>query len=385
LLANWLYGVAHHTAMKARASVTRRKGREVQVTEMPEPAVAEQETWDDLQPLLDQELSLLPDAYRAVIVLCDLEGKTRKEAARQLGLPEGTVGSRVARARMMLARRLTRHGLAVSGGSLAAVLAEGAACAGLPPSVVTSTIQAASVPAVGQAAAAGSISGKVAALTEGVVKAMFLKKLKTIATASLVLGILAVGASWLFHAVGVGTLHAQTPAIQKKVATKLELLRLQGSWRPISVVSVKEGGADVSHALKRTRLIIKGNTFRVVSSFDLEMPVDESLTVVVMEGLLEIDPNKTPKTMDWRLKNPRHDKPILKVYEVEGDRLRIVTGSAKERPQSLRPGLDGTRTIFYERDKVYERHQLPPAETPNVEQLENLYPAFEALKDKRKE
>jgi hypothetical protein len=123
----------------------------------------------------------------------------------------------------------------------------------------------------------------------------------------------------------------------------------------------------------------------VVSSFDLEMPVDESLTVVILEGLLEIDLNKTPKTMDWRLKSPSRDTPILKVYEVEGDRLRIVTGSAKERPQSLRPGLDGTRTIFYERDKVYERHQLPPAETPNVEKLENLYPAYEASKGKRKE
>jgi uncharacterized protein (TIGR03067 family) len=286
---------------------------------------------------------------------------------------------------MMLARRLARHGLAVSGGSLAAMLSEGAACAGLPPSVVTATTQAANIPAVGQAAAAGLISGKVAALTEGVLKAMLLRKLKTISTVSLVLSILAVGASCLVHALGVGTLHAQTPDIQNKVETKLELLRLQGSWRPVSVVSVKEGGADVSHALKRTRLIIKGNTFRVVSSFDLEMPVDESLTVVVMEGQLEFDPNKTPKTMDWRLKNPRHDKPILKVYEVEGDRLRIVTGSAKERPQSLRPGSDGTRAIYYERDRVYERHQLPPAEAPNVENLENLYPAFEALKDKRKE
>ena len=61
---------------------------------MPEPATVEREIWDDLEPLLDQALSRLPDIYRAVIVLCDLEDKTRKEAARHLGLPEGTVGSR---------------------------------------------------------------------------------------------------------------------------------------------------------------------------------------------------------------------------------------------------------------------------------------------------
>src|ERR1700736_2512144 len=56
LLANWLYGVAHQTALKARATVAKRKVRERQVTEMPAPAVVEQDLWSDLQPLLDQEL-----------------------------------------------------------------------------------------------------------------------------------------------------------------------------------------------------------------------------------------------------------------------------------------------------------------------------------------
>jgi RNA polymerase sigma factor (sigma-70 family) len=71
LLGNWLYGVAHQTALKGRATAARRKGRERQVTRMPEPAIAGQDVWDDLRPLLDQELSRLPDKYRAVIVLCD--------------------------------------------------------------------------------------------------------------------------------------------------------------------------------------------------------------------------------------------------------------------------------------------------------------------------
>src|SRR6516162_3430914 len=64
LLANWLYGVAYQTALKARATATRRGARERQVMEMPEPNVVEQDLWSDLQPLLDHELSRLPDKYR---------------------------------------------------------------------------------------------------------------------------------------------------------------------------------------------------------------------------------------------------------------------------------------------------------------------------------
>jgi RNA polymerase sigma factor (sigma-70 family) len=179
MVANWLYGVAHQTALRARAAAARRKGRERQVTEMPEPAVAEEGPWRDLQPLLDEELSRLPDKYRSVIVLCDLEGKTRKEAARQLACPEGTVAGRLARARVMLAKRLAKRGVALSGGALAAVLTEKLASAGVPPSVVSSTIKAASLFAAGQAAA-GMISVKVAALTEGVLKTMLFTKLKIV-------------------------------------------------------------------------------------------------------------------------------------------------------------------------------------------------------------
>jgi RNA polymerase sigma factor (sigma-70 family) len=178
LLANWLYGVAHQTALKARATAAKRRTRERQVTEMPEPEIVQHDLWHDLQLLLDQELSRLPDKYRSVIVLCDLEGKTRMEAARQLGCPEGTVGGWLARARVMLAKRLVQRGVVLSGVALAAVLSQKVASAGVPISIVSSTIKAASLFAAGQAAATGAISVKVAALTEGVLKTMLLTKLK---------------------------------------------------------------------------------------------------------------------------------------------------------------------------------------------------------------
>jgi RNA polymerase sigma factor (sigma-70 family) len=191
MVANWLYGVARQAALQA-LTAARRRSKEVQVAQMPDTE-APQDRWADMRPILDEELSRLPDHYRAVVVLCDLEGRSRKEVARQLGCPEGTVASRLARAREMLAKRLTQRGVALSGGALAAVLSQKIASAGVPVSVVSSTIKAASLCAAGQAA----IPVKVAAVAEGVLKTMLVSKLKAAVAVVLVLGFLAIGATAL--------------------------------------------------------------------------------------------------------------------------------------------------------------------------------------------
>src|SRR5258708_1567020 len=72
LVGNWLYGVAHQTALRARATAAKQFARERQVTDMPEPAAKEPEDSCGLQAVLDQELSRLPEKYRVGIVLCDL-------------------------------------------------------------------------------------------------------------------------------------------------------------------------------------------------------------------------------------------------------------------------------------------------------------------------
>jgi RNA polymerase sigma factor (sigma-70 family) len=186
-VGSWLHGVAHQTARKALATRAKRRGREGPWTDMLEPAAPEQPPWEDLQSQLDQELSRLPEKYRAVIVLCDLEGKSRPEAARELRCPEGTVASRQARGHAMLAKRLARRGLAVCGGMVAVALSQEAASACVPPSVMSSAIKAVILVAGGHKAAAGAISGTVAALTEGVIKAMLLNKiLKSMAVPLLV-------------------------------------------------------------------------------------------------------------------------------------------------------------------------------------------------------
>lgn len=105
MVGSWLYGVARQTATRMRAQKARRRWWEKQVATMPEPRSLNSRSNDDLL-ILDEELSRLPDKYRIAIILCDLQGKTRKQAAGQLGWAEGTVSSRLARGRTMLASAL---------------------------------------------------------------------------------------------------------------------------------------------------------------------------------------------------------------------------------------------------------------------------------------
>src|SRR5438552_9954243 len=122
LLANWLYGVAYRAALKARAVQTKRRLRERQLHEVVEPVTVSPDSWDDVRRIIDRELMRLPEKHRLPIILCDLEGKSIREAARQLGWPQGTLAGRLARSRKLLAQRLSRYGLAVANCALIGLL-----------------------------------------------------------------------------------------------------------------------------------------------------------------------------------------------------------------------------------------------------------------------
>jgi RNA polymerase sigma factor (sigma-70 family) len=176
MVGNWLYGVAYRTALGARTASARRQAKE---KEMSRHEALGEDIWGKLRPLLDHELNHLPDKYRVPIVLCDLESKSRKEAAHQLGWPEGTLSGRLARARILLAKRLSARGLTLSGGALAATLGGNAVLASVPPALLMSTVKAATLSAAGAATTAGVVPVKVAVLMQGVLRAMVLTKVKT--------------------------------------------------------------------------------------------------------------------------------------------------------------------------------------------------------------
>src|SRR5260370_26203406 len=193
-LANWLYGVAYRTALRAKCATAKRQARERQVVSMPS-AAREESTLDDLKLLLDEEFSRLPEKYRLPIVLCSLEGKTNEEAARLLGCPRETVATRLARARERLRIRLTRRGLALSALVLAGELSPSLA-ASLPAPLDAATVQA-GLDFAAPPTSAARVSATGASFTEGVLHSMFLYKLKMILVVVFTFAI-CVPRAWLF-------------------------------------------------------------------------------------------------------------------------------------------------------------------------------------------
>ncbi len=335
MLPNFLYGVASQVALKAKSIADRRRARERQLAEAPEPAAVERDLPEELPPLLDQELRLLPGKYRTPIVLCDLEGKTRKEAAQQLGWPEGTLSSRLARGRTLLAGRLTRRGLTLSAGALAATMARNAASAQVPAALASATIKNAGVFAAEQAPAAGVISDRILTLAEGAWKSMLLSKLK-IGTVVLCLLALVAGVGYSLSPAPADD-HASsgppaaTPAAPAK-ENKQEDCAIQGVWSLVS--AEKEGKAlpfepgSVQVFITHSYLIWK------------EGAKDRGFTYA-------LDPTKKPKQIDLTsLVEGQNGTKFVGIYEVEGNVLKICEADGQERPADFASKPGSGRTLF---------------------------------------
>jgi RNA polymerase sigma factor (sigma-70 family) len=190
LVANWLYGVAYRTALKTRTQAARWSAHARPLTDVYEEHPEQEVESKELRRVLDEEVRRLPSKYRVPVVLCYLEGKTYEEAAQQLGWPAGTVSTRLARARQILRTRLTRRGLEPHDGLLTTALAPTA----LPVQLKIATVRAAVTLTAKGAGAASLIPASVVTLMEGVLHAMFLTKLKVVATLLLMVTVIGGGA-----------------------------------------------------------------------------------------------------------------------------------------------------------------------------------------------
>jgi RNA polymerase sigma factor (sigma-70 family) len=161
VLGGWLYCVAVRVARKVRRSAVRRRAREVAVSIMPEQPILRTTAIRELDPILDEELAALSSWYRDAIVLCDLQGLSREEAAKVLSVPEGTLSSRLANGRKKLAARLTKRGIALSAAAIPTALSSATAA------IVPNELQLRTCSLVAGWMAGGTVPKPLFKLTEG--------------------------------------------------------------------------------------------------------------------------------------------------------------------------------------------------------------------------
>jgi RNA polymerase sigma factor (sigma-70 family) len=320
-LGPWLHGVAYRAAAQAR-DAGRRRARQREGTDMPDGDPTVEAVWRELRGVLDEELGRLAEKYRVPLVLHYLEGKSTEEVAHQLGCPKGTVLSRLARGRDRLRDRLVRRGVTLSVWALTLALVEKATPAAVSAALAEGTVQAAALAAAGTAAAA--VPANVAALTKGVLRAMFLSKLKTVAV---VLLALAVGGG---VAVCARRALADKPAAADKGAGQKDEDKILGTWAVVSAEKAgqKGGGDDV----KGLKVVLAAGSKLIHKTGDQEA-----------EGTYKIDPTKTPKEIDASVGG---DHLCHGIYKLEGDTLTIcLAGPDEQRPTEF-ASKPGTKTML---------------------------------------
>jgi RNA polymerase sigma factor (sigma-70 family) len=192
-LAGWLHAVAVRVCLAQRAANLRTQRRVQEAAEVAQEAHRPDQL-AELKLVIDEELAALPQRLREVLVLCDLEGRTREEVARALSLPVGTVSSRLARGRDRMRKRLVRQGLPVAaGGFVSAISTLGQAAPAITAGLVQTTVRNAHVFAFGTAAAKATLGIKITALAEGVLYAMIVKKWKIAASLAVLMAIILGG------------------------------------------------------------------------------------------------------------------------------------------------------------------------------------------------
>lgn len=126
-LGVWLCGIAWHEHLEVRRTEARRRGLFEQFVDAcssalgfgsdredpttPETMLSEGQNHD----MLLRCLQTLPEEFRAVVVLCDIEEVGYERAAEILGIPKGTVKSRHARGRIRLREAYEKLGIKTTG------------------------------------------------------------------------------------------------------------------------------------------------------------------------------------------------------------------------------------------------------------------------------
>jgi RNA polymerase sigma factor (sigma-70 family) len=202
-VGSWLHKVAFLSSMELKRKAARRRTHEKQAMTMPQPKSQSDLAWRELLAIIDEEVQGLPEKLREPFVLCCLEAKSKAEAARQLGWPEGTVSGRLAQARKRLQQRLTRRGITLSAGLAVTALAPNASLAKIPTALVEGTIRHICLFAAGNTTEIAT--SQVAVLAEAVMKSMMATKVKLVLAVTLMGTLLATGIGFAAYHKSVST------------------------------------------------------------------------------------------------------------------------------------------------------------------------------------
>jgi RNA polymerase sigma factor (sigma-70 family) len=221
MVGNWLYGVAQRTSLKARAH-RRMRAMSWAVESLASCDASRDQVQVELKDLLDRELSRLPDKYRAPVVLCELEGRSIKEAAQTLDCPAGTVASRLARGRDLLAKRLTRQGFVISGAALAALLTNEAASAAVPARLCFALIEAATAVTSDGSLGVGIVSSEVSHLAAGALNTMSTSSLRWAIAVCMSIPLVVTGGSLFFYRASAAEEKSTPPAVLTRADDRSE-------------------------------------------------------------------------------------------------------------------------------------------------------------------
>jgi RNA polymerase sigma factor (sigma-70 family) len=201
-VGSWLYKVAYRICLHAKAQSARYPRQAAPALEVEEPAFAPDELGQEFLPILDEELRRLAEKYRSVLILHYLEGKKIEQVAHELGLPQGTVASRLARAKAVLRSRLTNRGVALSTGLVASALSTRVEAAVVSAAMVHETLLTARL-LKSSATIVSPASTRAICLAESVWKSMLVTKIK--AAAVLVMAsLLAIGTGVTAYQISTG-------------------------------------------------------------------------------------------------------------------------------------------------------------------------------------
>jgi RNA polymerase sigma factor (sigma-70 family) len=220
-VGSWLYQVAYRVALRARAARMKRGEREsLDLDRLAVAFAGDLVETGELAQVLDEEVNRLPARQRAAFVLCCLEGRTGEEAARELGCAPGTVSSRLTRARERLRQRLIRRGLAPAAALTGAVAGDAWASPVSVP-LADNTLKATLLFSSGKAAG-GALSSQAVLLAEGVLRAMFVTKMKIAAALILAVGVFAVGGVLVHRTLTAAPQAKEQPAPPSQPAPKVK-------------------------------------------------------------------------------------------------------------------------------------------------------------------